>query len=63
MGRICGHLGEKRNVCRIQGWGLEGSRPLGRGRCSWVVVLKVNLKGMGLGGNGLIDLAKDRNKK
>jgi len=30
---------------------------------SWVVVLKINLKGMGLGGNGLIDLAKYRDKK
>jgi len=30
---------------------------------SWVVVLKINLKGMGLGGNGMIDLVKYGDKK
>lgn len=49
----------------VEFWGvdLEGRRPLGRDRCSWVVVLKINLKGVGLGGNGLIDLAKDREQE
>jgi len=54
---------EKKCMQSSGGGGLEGRRPLGRGRCSWVVILKINLKGMGFEGNGLIDLAKDRDKK
>jgi hypothetical protein len=48
-------MGRKRNAYKI----LVGKRPLGRPRRRWVDI-KMDLRGMGLGGMDWIDLAQDR---
>jgi hypothetical protein len=41
---------------------LEGKRPLGRSRYRWMDNIKMNLREMGWGGMGWIDLAQDRDE-
>jgi hypothetical protein len=49
-------MGEKRNAYRI----LEGKRPLGRPRHRWEENIRMDLREIGWGGMGWIDLAQDR---
>jgi hypothetical protein len=49
---------EKRNVYKLLVGKPEGTRPLGRRRCSWVE----NLVGIGLGGVDWIGVAQDMDK-
>jgi hypothetical protein len=42
-------MGKKRNVYRLLVGKLEGKRPLGRPRCSWIDNIKISLLEMGLG--------------
>jgi hypothetical protein len=50
MMRWTGHvarMGEKRNAYRILVGNSEGKRPLGRARCRWVDIIKMDLKEIG----------------
>jgi hypothetical protein len=40
----------------------EGNRPLGRPKCMWVDNIKVDLREIGWGGMGWVDLAQDRDQ-
>jgi hypothetical protein len=51
--------GKKHNAYRILVGKPEGKRPLRRPRHEWVDI-KMDLRGMGLGGIDWIDLAQDR---
>jgi hypothetical protein len=54
--------GEKRNAYRILVGIPEEKRPLGRPRRRWVDNIKMDLREIGWGGMGLVDLAQDRDK-
>jgi hypothetical protein len=63
--RWAGHVAgmrEKRNAYRILMGKREGKRLLGRPRRRWVGSIKIDLRGVGWGGLGLICLAWDRDK-
>jgi hypothetical protein len=63
--RWAGHaarMGERRDSYRILVGKPEGKRPRGRPRHRWVYNIKMNLRGIGLGGMDWIDLAKDRDQ-
>jgi hypothetical protein len=45
MGRACGTIGEKRNVCKLVVGKPEEKRLLGRKRCSCWIVLRWILEG------------------
>jgi hypothetical protein len=53
-------MGEKRNGYRILVGKPEGNRPLGRPRCRWEDNIRMELRDIGWGGMGWIDLAQDR---
>jgi hypothetical protein len=55
-------MGEKMNAYRILVGKLEGKRPLGRPRHSWVGNIKMDLREIGWGGVDWIDLAQDRDQ-
>jgi hypothetical protein len=55
-------MGEKRNAYRILVGQLQGKRPLGRRRRSWVDNIKVDLRQIGWGGMDWIDMAQDRDQ-
>jgi hypothetical protein len=55
-------MGEKRNAYRLLMGKLEGKRPLGRPRHSWVDNIRMDLGEVGWGDVGWIGLGKDRNK-
>jgi hypothetical protein len=60
--RWAGHIartGEKRNAYRILVGKTEGQSPLGRPRCRWLDIIKMDIKGIGWGGMDWIDLAQD----
>jgi len=60
-----GHVartGEKRGVYRILVGKPEGKRPLGRPRHRWENNIEMDLKEVGCGGIGWIDLAQDRDR-
>ena len=63
--RWAGHvarMGERRGVCRVLVGKLEGKRPRGRPRLRWVDNIKMDLKEVGCGGMGWIELAQDRDR-
>jgi hypothetical protein len=53
---------EKVNACRVLVGKAEGRRPLGRPRRRWVDNVRMNLREIGWGGMGWIDLAEDRDQ-
>jgi hypothetical protein len=58
IGRACSTNAEKLNAYRISVGKLEGKRPLGRHRRKWEDNIKINLREIGWGLIGLIDVAK-----
>jgi hypothetical protein len=54
-------MGEK-NAYRILVGKPEGKRPLGRPRRTWEDDIKMDLREVGLGGMGWIDLTQDRDQ-
>jgi hypothetical protein len=53
---------EERNLCSLLVGKLEGKRPLGRPRWSWVNNIEMNLAEIGLGGVDCIGMAQARDK-
>jgi hypothetical protein len=63
--RWAGHvarIGTKRNAYRILVGNPEGNRPLGKPRRRWVDNIIMDLRKIGWGGMGWIDLAQDRDQ-
>jgi hypothetical protein len=56
-------MGEKRNAYRILVGKPEGETQLGRLRRRWVDNIKMDLREIGWGGMGWIDLAQDRDQR
>jgi hypothetical protein len=59
MGRACSTNGAKMNACWTLVGKPEGKRPLGRPRRKWLDNIKIDLRDIGWGGLGWIDLAQD----
>jgi hypothetical protein len=55
-------MGEKSNAYRILVGNPEGKRPQGRPRRKWVNNVKIDFKGIELGGIDWTDLAQDRDQ-
>jgi hypothetical protein len=55
-------MGEKMNAYRILVGKPEGKRPLGRSRRRWAEITKMDLREIGWGGMGWIDLDQDRDQ-
>jgi hypothetical protein len=55
-------MGEQRNAYKISVGKPEGKRPLGRPRRRWEDNVRMDLREIGLGGMGWIDLAQDRDQ-
>jgi hypothetical protein len=62
MGRAFSIHGEKRNSCKVSDRKIEGKRPLGRPRCRLVDMNKKDLREIGRGSLGWIDLSQERNR-
>jgi hypothetical protein len=62
MVKACSTHGEKRNAYRILVGKPEGRRPLGRLRHRWEDNIKMDLREIGWGSMGWIDLAQDRDQ-
>jgi hypothetical protein len=62
MSRACSRNGEKSNPYRILVGKPEGKRPLGRPRCMWVDIIKIDLKELGWDCMDWIDLAQNRDQ-
>jgi hypothetical protein len=62
MGGPCSTNGEKRNAYRLLVGKPEGKRPLGKPRCRWVDIIRMDLGKVGWGDVDWIGLAKDRNR-
>ena len=56
------HMGEERGVYRVLVGKLEGRRPLGRPRHSWVDNIRMDLQEVGCGYMDWIGLAQDRDR-
>jgi hypothetical protein len=56
-------MGAKWNACRILVGKPEGKRPLGRPRRRWLDNIKIDLRDIGWGGMGWIDLAQDMDQR
>jgi hypothetical protein len=54
---------EKKNANNILMGKPEGKRPLGRPRRRWEDNIKIDLRELGWGGMGWVDLAEDRNQR
>jgi hypothetical protein len=55
-------MGEGRNVYRVLVGKPEGKRPLGRQRCRWEDLIRMDLREIGWGGVQWIHLAQDRDR-
>jgi hypothetical protein len=55
-------IGERRGAYRALVGKPEGRRPLGRPRRRWEDTIKMDLREVGWGGVGWIDLAQDRDR-
>jgi hypothetical protein len=62
MGRVCSTNATKRNANVILVGKPEGKRPLGRPRGGWLDNITMDLRELGWGGMGWIDLAQDRDQ-
>jgi hypothetical protein len=62
MGRACRTNGAKRNAYRILVGKPEGKKPLGRPRCRWVDIIKIDLREIEWNGMDWIDLAQHRDQ-
>jgi hypothetical protein len=62
MGGPCSTNGEKRNAYRLLVGKAEGKRPLGRPRCRWVDIIRMDLGEVGWGDVDWIGLAQDRKR-
>jgi hypothetical protein len=63
--RLAWHVARKlakRNTCRILVGKLEGKRPPGRPRSTWMANIKMGLRQIGMDGMGCIDLEQDRDQ-
>jgi hypothetical protein len=60
MGGACSTNGGNRNAYRILVGKPEGKRPLGRPRRRWEDNIRTDLRAIGWGGMGWIDLAQNR---
>jgi hypothetical protein len=62
--RHVARIGAKRNAYRILVGKLEGKRPLGRPRCTWLYNIKIRVYLTEIGWDGMdwIDLAQDRDQ-
>jgi hypothetical protein len=63
MYRACSIDGEEKNAHRISMGKPEGKSPIGRPRCRWEYIIKMNLREIGCGGVDWIDLALDRDQR
>jgi hypothetical protein len=55
-------MGEERKVYKVLVGKPEGKRPLGRPRCRWEDVVRMDLREIGLGGVDWIRLSQDRDR-
>ena len=55
-------MGEERGLYRVLVGKLEGKRPLGRPRCSWVYNIRMDLQEVGCVYMDWIGLAQDRDR-
>jgi hypothetical protein len=55
-------VGEGRGVYRVLVGKPEGKRPLGRPRCRWEDIIKMDLQEVGCEGMDWIELAQDRDR-
>jgi hypothetical protein len=62
MGGTCSTYGESRCVYRVLVGKPEEKRKLGRPRCRYEDIVKINLQELGRGGMDLIELAQDRGR-
>ena len=61
MGGACGAYGEERGVHRVLVGKPEGRRPIARPRRRWEDNIKMDLREVGRGGDGM-ELAQDRDR-
>jgi hypothetical protein len=60
-GNVAG-MGMKRSTYRILVGKPEGKRSLGKSRCRWMDIIKMDLREIGWGGIDWINLAQDRDQ-
>jgi hypothetical protein len=60
MGGACSTNGDKRNAYRILVGKPDGKRPLGRARCRWVDIIKMDLKEIGWDGVDWTDMVQEK---
>jgi len=62
IGGACSTYGERRGIYRVLVGKPEGKRPLGRLRHRWEDNIKLELKEVGCGGIGLMELVQGRDR-
>ena len=62
MGRACSTYGEEKRWVQDFSWETWGKEPLERRRRRWEDNIKMDLREVGVGGTGWIDLAQDKDK-
>jgi len=55
-------MGERRGVYRVLVGKPEAKRSLGRSRCRWEDIIRIDLQEVGCGGMDWIDVAQDRDR-